>query len=201
MEVATAIVTPDHSGRVCAEALYVRFREYPICKPNAKTGEQLWTLRDWEQSASDPTPNETDRVLGEVARLYWTASEDVREQLRTLFAGNRSCPHFAYRMAIRTLRDYDPTRVLEALLILSVEDLLHDFRDTSTYLVMLRHVMRNRDSEFRRMIADVAAISSPATADFLLRFVDRDPASLRLSEFLLQETQDSHGPTIVWQVP
>ena len=122
-------------------------------------------------NANFPDVTPLDRIVENVCTLYQDATPKQRPLVRPSLPQNASfvLQHFAWRMAVRALRERSRQTLRLGLTAVVIEDAKFDFRDTLRSLAIVHHVAMNIQIDPVELFQEAVAISTERTgADYLV---------------------------------
>jgi hypothetical protein len=204
LPIDTALPNEQITAEVLA-ALKGGIPSYPIQSQYARLLFKAAEWSRWEREVSRPDDLEEDKQIRALCNFYVAANPTQRQALREMASGEWSLLHFAHRSAVRALRIGSTSDVLAGLMALSINDLADPLSDnfgggrgakesaTRCMVEILSRVATIIDANLPSMIEQVAAISSPYTAEAL-----RNASAAPFGGHGIREYDDENGKMIGW---
>ena len=137
------------------------------------------SLSRWNEHANEPRENPLDARIAGLCNIYLASGFDQRALIRDLVDQHLSAGllHFAWRMAVCTLRLKSSEALKLGLTALSIQDRQIDYRDFSRFVCLLYYVARRVGVDPSPLFCDVATLSSSETEKAFLSdaFVPQTP--------------------------
>jgi len=155
-------------------------------------------FRKGNTNANDPRRTQLDRVIENLSRLYLEATPAQRPLVRqalprtAAFALN----HFAWRMAVRALRERSQGALRLGLGAVCIEDTKSDVRETLTSLALLYHAAERTQMDPEQVFHEACTASTSRTRGVILAFLRRSPELKSISAFLFREGSGRNGATL-----
>ncbi len=194
-----ALIPEDNRARY--EFLQWNFFEWTKhVHPRASPREAIQShIASENESANRPDITELDGRIQALCGLYEQLTKEQREILRAEIRENlaESLLHFAWRMAVRALREKSDTPLRLGLIALVIEDRQTDWRITWIRLGYICYAATRLCVDFDSIARAVSEFATEATRELLARFIEAEPEYKKPNPATFKEATSIHGPTLV----
>jgi hypothetical protein len=164
---------------------------------------QVFSMRGWtrlqEAKANDPNPDVLDQQICQLCRTYVNSSLSERIRLRKRISSTlcSALDYFAWRMAVRAIRNKSEEAIKLGLAAISLEDIRFDMRDTLGWLALIYYAAVRIRCDVQGDFQQAATISSEQTNELIKSFLSTQPELRDISAFGFCEGVSEQGPTLV----